>query len=199
MPDFRNEDFRSNNWLCKVTPGIISAQFDYFKDLMLWIQTEGMQLLQSSTPLSLQQWESLWQKVEDLHTIFGSRQRTVCVLQMLVFRKGVESLLHFVQNDPQASNMESAEWEAYRQWFHFLVRGHFERDSIFGWNSHYCYAEERREMVESLIPIAHLLNWKVFMDQIAYARFPGDPGAIQMFKNQHPDIPSTKNEVCTPF
>lgn len=192
MPDFREESFTSNNWLGKVTPTIIFAQFEYFKALMTWMKTAGLVLLQCPHPIAYEDWVSLEENAQRLYRIFGNRQRTIAVLHTMVFKRGVESLLQLVQADPQASDYNRPGYQRYCQWFYYLYQM-TRPEGTLGVGSHYCRIEESRELIESLVPIARCFKEHSMMDCIAYNRFPADANAIQMFKEKHPDVPSTPN------
>ena len=192
MPDFGSEDFTSNNWIGKVTLEIIFAQFGYFWAEMKWLMTVGRKLLESPNQIEYDKWVELEERSRNLHCMFGRHQRTIAVLYVMVFKKGVESLLKLVQSDPLAHDYKRAEFQRYRQWFYYFAQL-TRPEAPLGIRSHYCRIEESRELIESLVPLAQCLKERGMMDQIAYNRFPADANAIQVFKEHYPDVPSTPN------
>lgn len=195
MPDFNKVDFTSDHWTGKITLEIIFGQFRYFWIKMIWMMTKGRKLLESTDLITYDNWVELEERTRNLHITFGRHQRTIAVLYVMVFKKGVDSLLKLVQADPCAHDFSRAEFQTYRKWFYYLVQL-TRPEAPLGIRSHYCRLEESRELIESLIPIARGLKERAMMDQIAYNRFPADAEAIQMLKGRYPDVPSTPNHPC---
>lgn len=185
LPDFSKinlNDWRHANTL---TSSVIFAFLSFLRGIMLWLETDGKNLLERKEPLSFEEWGKLYDNSWLLCARLGYSQRAISQLHMMVLKKGIASLIHWthtVRGD--SDNWSEDNKYVFGRWLS-LVQSDVQEGTTFGLGSHYCKKEESWELVESLVPIAQILKSEPLLESFACDRFSGDKKAEELFVKTH--------------
>lgn len=161
------------SWEGKITPDILFAFSLWLSDLTRWIGTEGKKLLDKEF-LAREEFELVSGKITALWAEMPTK-RPVSVLVQALFKKGVASLIHAMDQEVEIT---SDLWEKeYRRWYHSLARW-VEPRSCLGLGSRYCRDEESRELIENLVPVLQMARSEFLLEEsLAHCRYPQEPEA----------------------
>jgi hypothetical protein len=177
MPDFNKTSLDSLR--CELTTPIIFGFFEFLRALMLWFETKGKELLEQSDPLTFEQWEELYENSWLLYTRLGRAGGAVTKLHLRVLRKGIASLLHWVQTTyiggiHDLKTDKGNELNRILGHWHARIENDIRVGGAFGLQSHFCTKEESWELVESMVPVAQALKSDAWLRDIAMDRYAGD-------------------------
>lgn len=168
IPNFKN--IRTNSWPTDYNSlTTIFAYFHYLRMHMIWLETDGKQLLEGILPLTMKEYEQLAAHIDVVVGELPKLKPVILILQQII-KRGTDSLKELVDKK-SITEIEALDYAN-------KIMKYLRNGGPCGQSGHNCTLQESVKMIDALVPIAQACKSIDILYAIANCRYSGHYDAL---------------------